>query len=35
MLKMKCFVMPVIVGAAGIVTRELTNIWKQYQESIQ
>jgi hypothetical protein len=32
---MKCFVMPVITGATGIVTKGLKNIWKQYQESIQ
>jgi hypothetical protein len=32
---MKCFVIPVITGATGIVTRGLKNIWKQYQEIIQ
>jgi hypothetical protein len=31
MWNMKCFV----IGATGIVTRGLKNIWKQYQESIQ
>jgi hypothetical protein len=32
---MKCFVIPVIIGATGIVTKGQKNIWKQYQESIQ
>jgi hypothetical protein len=31
----KCFVIPVISGAAGIVTEGIKNILKQYQESIQ
>jgi hypothetical protein len=31
---MKCFVLPVIIGATGIVTEGLKNIWKQYQDSI-
>jgi hypothetical protein len=31
----KCFVIPVITGATGIVTRGLKNVWKKYQESIQ
>jgi hypothetical protein len=35
MWNMKCFVIPVIIGATGIVTRGLKNIWKQYQKSIQ
>jgi hypothetical protein len=35
MWKMKCFVIPVIIGATEIVPKELKNIWKQYQESIQ
>jgi hypothetical protein len=35
MWNMKCFVMPVIIGATGIVTKGLKIIWKQYQESIQ
>jgi hypothetical protein len=35
MWNMKCFVIPVITGATGIVTKGLKNIWKQYQESIQ
>jgi len=32
---MKCFIMPVITGATGIVTKGLQNIWKQYYESPQ
>jgi hypothetical protein len=32
---MKCFVIPVIIGATGIVTKGLESIWKEYQESIQ
>jgi hypothetical protein len=35
MWNMKCFVIPVINGAIGIVTKGLKNIWKQYQESIR
>jgi hypothetical protein len=35
MWNMKCFVIPVIIGATGTVTRGLKNIWKQYQEGIQ
>jgi hypothetical protein len=35
MWNMKCFVIPVIIGATGIVTKGLKKIWKQYQESIQ
>jgi hypothetical protein len=35
MWNMKCFVIPVITGATGIVTRGLKSIWKQYQENIQ
>jgi hypothetical protein len=36
MWNMTCFVIPVITGATGIVTKGLKkNIWKQYQESIQ
>jgi ribosomal protein S19 len=31
----KCLVIPVIIGATGIVITGLKNIWKQYQESIQ
>jgi hypothetical protein len=35
MWNMKCVVIPVIIGATGIVTRRLKKVWKQYQESIQ
>jgi hypothetical protein len=35
MWNMKYFAIPVITGATGIVPKELKNIWKQYQESIQ
>jgi hypothetical protein len=35
MWNMKCFVIPVIIGATGIVTRGLKYIWKIYQESVQ
>jgi hypothetical protein len=35
MWNIKCFVIPVIIGATGIVTKGRNNIWKQYQESIQ
>jgi hypothetical protein len=35
MWNMKCFVITVIIGATGIVTRGLKSIWKQSQESIQ
>jgi hypothetical protein len=35
MWNMKCFVIPVIIGTAGIVTRGLKNIWNRFQESIQ
>jgi hypothetical protein len=35
MWNMKCFVIPVIIGAIGIVTKGLKNTCKQYQESIQ
>jgi hypothetical protein len=35
MWTIKCFVIPVIIGAIGIITKGLKNIWKQYQESIQ
>jgi hypothetical protein len=34
MWNMKCFVIPVLIGATGIVTKGL-KIWKQYPESIQ
>jgi hypothetical protein len=35
MWNMKCFVIPVIIGATGIVTKGLKKMWKKYQESIQ
>jgi hypothetical protein len=35
MWNMKCFVISVIIGATGIVTKLLKNVWKQYKESIQ
>jgi hypothetical protein len=34
MWNMKCFVVPVIIGATGIVTRRLKITWKRYHESI-
>jgi hypothetical protein len=33
MWNMKCFVMTVIIGATGIVSKSLQNIWKQYQDN--
>jgi hypothetical protein len=33
MWDMKRFVIPVISGARGTVTKWLKNIWKQYQEA--
>jgi hypothetical protein len=35
MWNMRYFVIPVIIGAMGIVTERLTSICKQYQDSIQ
>jgi hypothetical protein len=35
MWNMKCFVIPGIIGAIGIVNKGLKIICKQYQESIQ
>jgi hypothetical protein len=32
---MKRFVIPVIIGATGIVSKSLQNIWKQYQDNTQ
>jgi len=32
---MKCFVIPVTIGATGIETKGLKEYRKQYQESIQ
>jgi hypothetical protein len=34
MWNMKCFVIPVIIGATGIV-KVYKNIWKQYQDNTQ
>jgi hypothetical protein len=35
MWNMKCFVIPVIIGATGIVSKSYKNIWKQYQDNTQ
>jgi hypothetical protein len=35
MWNMKCFVIPVIIGATGLVSKNLKNTWKQYQDNIQ
>ena len=36
MWNLKCTIVPVIIGAAGIVTRSLKKkIWKLYQEKIR
>jgi uncharacterized membrane protein len=35
MWNMKCFVIPVIIGATGIVSKVYKNIWKQYQDNTQ
>jgi len=32
---MKCFVITVIIGATGIVTKGLKYIWKQQEKSMQ
>jgi hypothetical protein len=32
---MKCCIIPVIIGATGIVSKSLKNIWKKYQVNIQ
>jgi hypothetical protein len=32
---MKCFFIPVIIGATGIVSKIYKNIWKQYQDNTQ
>jgi RNA-splicing ligase RtcB len=32
---MKCVIIPVIIGATGIVTKGLLKIWKPYWENIQ
>jgi hypothetical protein len=34
MLNMKCFVLPVIIGATEIISKSLKNIWKRYQNNI-
>jgi hypothetical protein len=31
----KCMIIPVIIGATGIVTKGLKKTWKPYQRSIQ
>jgi hypothetical protein len=35
MWSMKCFVIPVITGATGIVNKFYKSIWKQYQDNTQ
>jgi hypothetical protein len=35
MWNMKCFVIPVIIGAMWIGNKSLKNIWKQYQDNNQ
>jgi hypothetical protein len=35
MWNMKCFVIPVIIGATGIVSKGYKNILKQYQGNTQ
>jgi hypothetical protein len=35
MWNMKCCVIPVIIGATGIVSKSLNNILKQYQDNTQ
>jgi hypothetical protein len=35
MWNMKRFVIPVIIGTTGIVSKGLKYIWKQYQDNIQ
>jgi hypothetical protein len=35
MWNMKCFVIPVIIGAIGIVSKSLKNIRKQHQDNTQ
>jgi len=34
MWNLKCTIVPVIIGATGIVTRSLRKFWKLYQETI-
>jgi hypothetical protein len=33
-LNIKCFVIPVIIRATGLATKNLNNIWKLYWENI-
>ena len=33
MWNLKCTIVPVVIGATGIVTRSLRKIWKLYQEN--
>jgi hypothetical protein len=35
MWNMKCYVIPVIIGATGIVAKVSKNLWKQYQDNTQ
>ena len=35
MWNLKCTIIPVIIGATGIVMRSLGKIWKLYQENTQ
>ena len=35
MWNLKCTIIPVVIGATGIVTRSLRKIWKRYQENIR
>jgi len=35
MWNLKCTIVPVIIGATGIVTRSLRKIWKLYRENIR
>lgn len=35
MWNMKCVDIPVTIGDMGIVTKGMTNTWRQYQECIQ
>jgi hypothetical protein len=35
MWNIKCFIILVIIGATGIVSKCLKNTWKQYQDKIQ
>jgi hypothetical protein len=32
---MKCFVIQVIIGATGIVSKSVKKVWKQYLDNIQ